>query len=281
MLTHVAANLDPHNTFTKVEVPPASAAGSPPPTDPAATNSSPRPAATAQASAEQAVPTASPRSAAKLASGRLKITEVLRPHWKALAIAMVAVLGETLADVGSPWPIKIVIDSLSKESTKLPHWLLQFVNHLFGDNTLAILNFAVAAVVAIAIVDAISSYTEKYCWITSVSQLVSARSPPNRLRPHPAPLRSPITTKPKTGDLITRVTGDIEAVQDFITSALFGILIDVLTLVGMITVMFLTNWRFTLIALSVVPVLMAVVYSFTRKIKKETSRAVREEARAS
>jgi subfamily B ATP-binding cassette protein MsbA len=36
----------------------------------------------------------------------------------------------------------------------------------------------------------------------------------------------------------------------------------------MITVMFLTNWRFTLIALSVVPVLMAVVYSFTRKIKK-------------
>ena len=85
---------------------------------------------------------------------------------------MAAVLGETLADVGSPWPIKIVIDSLSKESTKLPQWLLQFVTRMFGNNTLAILNFAVAAVALIAIVDAISSYLEKYM-TTSVSQLVS------------------------------------------------------------------------------------------------------------
>jgi ATP-binding cassette, subfamily B, bacterial len=218
-------------------------------------------------------PSAAAKSSAKPRSGRLRITEVLRPHWKALAIAMAAVLGETLADVGSPWPIKIVIDSLSKDSTKLPHWLLQFVTHLFGNNTLSILNFAVAAVAVIAIVDAISSYTEKYM-TTSVSQLVS-----HDLRltvyDHIQRLSLADHDEAQTGDLITRVTGDIEAVQDFITSALFGILIDVLTLVGMITVMFLTNWRFTLIALSVVPVLMAVVYSFTRKIKK-ASRAVRK-----
>ena len=186
---------------------------------------------------------------------------------------MAAVLGETLADVGSPWPIKIVIDTLSKESTKLPLWLTDFVTRLFGNNTLAILNFAVAAVAVIAIVDAVSSYLEKYM-TTSVSQLVS-----HDLRltvyDHIQRLSLADHDEKQTGDLITRVTGDIEAVQDFITSALFGILIDVLTLVGMITVMFMTNWRFTLIALSVVPVLMVVVYYFTRKIKK-ASRAVRK-----
>src|ERR1035441_6688130 len=103
--------------------------------------------------------------------------------------------------------------------------------------------------------------------------------PNSRPMPAVAPgvseLRAKGEDEAQTGDLITRVTGDIEAVQDFITSALLGILVDVLTLVGMITVMFLTNWRFTLIALSVVPVLMAVVYSFTRRIKK-ASRAVRK-----
>jgi ATP-binding cassette, subfamily B, bacterial len=269
VLTHVAANLDPHNTFTKVEVLPASAAGSPPANEPVSGDSS---SASPVADKPAASSTAA-KPSVKAKSGRLKITEVLRPHWKALAIAMVAVLGETLADVGSPWPIKIVIDSLSKESTKLPHWLLEFVTRLFGSNTLAILNFAVAAVAVIAIVDAISSYTEKYM-TTSVSQLVS-----HDLRltvyDHIQRLSLADHDEAQTGDLITRVTGDIEAVQDFITSALFGILIDVLTLVGMITVMFLTNWRFTLIALSVVPVLMAVVYSFTRKIKK-ASRAVRK-----
>ena len=57
----------------------------------------------------------------------------------------------------------------------------------------------------------------------------------------------------RTGDLLTRVTSDIDAVQDFITSALLGIVINVLTLAGMLGVMFYMNWRFTLIGLSVAP----------------------------
>jgi len=75
--------------------------------------------------------------------------------------------------------------------------------------------------------------------------------------------------------LITRVTSDIEAVQDFINSALLGMLVNVMTLVGMIGVMFYLDWRFTLIALSISPVLFVVVYYFTRRIKK-ASRNVRQ-----
>jgi len=160
-------------------------------------------------------------------SGRLKITEVLRPHWKALMIAMIAVLGETVADVLDPWPIKIVIDNLLL-SKKLPQWLGGFVTHLFGNNKLATLDFAVAGVVAIAIVGAVSSYIEKYM-TTSVSQLVS-----HDLRltvyNHIQRLSLADHDEAQTGDLITRVTGDIEAVQDFITSALLGIFVDVFTL---------------------------------------------------
>jgi ATP-binding cassette subfamily B protein len=208
-----------------------------------------------------------------LRSNRLRITEVLRPHWKALTIALAAVLGETLADISAPWPIKIVIDSLAKDSTNLPHWLAAFVTRLFGNNNLAILNFAVAAVALIAILDAVSSYFEKYM-TTNVSQMVS-----HDLRlevyDHIQHLSLADRDEAQTGDLITRVTGDIEAVQDFITSALLGILVDVFTLVGMIGVMFWINWRFSLIALSTTPVLMLVVYSFTRRIKK-ASRAVRK-----
>src|SRR5258708_10659266 len=43
----------------------------------------------------------------------------------------------------------------------------------------------------------------------------------------------------------------------------------------MVVVMFCVNWRFTLIALSVAPVLFAVVYSYTRRIKK-AAREVRK-----
>src|SRR5256885_2326839 len=79
----------------------------------------------------------------------------------------------------------------------------------------------------------------------------------------------------KTGDLISRVTSDIGAVQDFISSALLGMIVSVLTLVGMLGVMFYINWHFTLIALSVAPVLFLVVYSFTRRIK-QAAREVRK-----
>jgi subfamily B ATP-binding cassette protein MsbA len=64
-------------------------------------------------------------------------------------------------------------------------------------------------------------------------------------------------------------------VQDFINSALLGIIVNVLTLVGMAGVMFYINWRFTLIALSIAPALFAVVYYLTRRIKK-ASREVRK-----
>src|SRR5262249_18599028 len=79
----------------------------------------------------------------------------------------------------------------------------------------------------------------------------------------------------RTGDLISRVTDDIDSVQSFVNNSLLGILIDILTLVGMIAVMFYVNWRFTIIALSVVPLLFGVVYFLTRRIK-EASRDVRK-----
>src|SRR5205807_4078863 len=58
-------------------------------------------------------------------------------------------------------------------------------------------------------------------------------------------------------------------------NGLLGVLINAMTLLGMIGVMFYLNWEFTLIALSVVPVLFAIVYSYTRRIKK-ASREVRK-----
>jgi ATP-binding cassette subfamily B protein len=202
----------------------------------------------------------------------LRIVNLVRPHWKALTIALVAVLGETLTDILEPWPIKIVVDNIL-QSKKLPAVLSELVTGLFGHNTYAIVNFAVAAVAAIAVVGAVSSYFEKYL-TTSVSQWVG-HDLRRTLYHHIQRLSLAEHDEARSGDLITRVTSDIEAVQDFINSALLGMLVNVMTLVGMIGVMFYLNWRFTLIALSVSPVLFLVVYSFTRRIKK-ASRAVRK-----
>jgi subfamily B ATP-binding cassette protein MsbA len=216
-------------------------------------------------------PTAHPQESTSSRTSR--IVDLLRPHWKALTIALVAVLGETLTDILQPWPIKVVVDNIL-QSKKLPALLGGLVTGLFGHNAYALLNFAVAAVAAIAIAGAVSSYFEKYL-TTSVSQWV-AHDLRRTLYHHIQRLSLAEHDERQTGDLITRVTSDIEAVQNFINSALLGMLVDVTTLVGMIGVMFYLNWRFTLIALSVAPVLFIVVYSYTRRIKS-ASRAVRKQ----
>ena len=198
--------------------------------------------------------------------------ELLRPRWPALSVALLAVLGETVTDVLDPWPIKIVIDNVI-QTKKLPGWLESIVRSLFGQNKIAILDFAVVAVLAIAVVGAISSYVEKYL-TTSISQWV-AHDLRRTLYSHIQRLSLAEFDKTRTGDLISRVTSDIESVQDFLGSALLGTLVNALTLLGMIGVMLYSSWRFTLIALSVAPVLLVVVYTFTRRIKT-ASRAVRK-----
>jgi ATP-binding cassette, subfamily B, bacterial len=201
----------------------------------------------------------------------LFVAYILRPHWKALGLALLAVLGETVADVLEPWPIKIVIDNVL-QSKKLPASWATVVFDVFGQNTFAILNFALVAVVTIAVVGAVSAYTEKYL-TTSVSQWV-AHDLRRTLYQQIQRLSLAEHGESRTGDLLTRVTSDIDAIQDFINSALLGIVVNVLTLVGMIGVMLFINWRFTLVALSVAPVLFVVTYFYTPRIKR-ASRTVR------
>jgi ATP-binding cassette subfamily B protein len=75
----------------------------------------------------------------------LRIIDLVRPHWKALTLALVAVLGETLTSVLEPWPIKWVVDNVLQAKPLLGH-LGGAVTRVFGQGQYGVLNFAVAAV---------------------------------------------------------------------------------------------------------------------------------------
>jgi hypothetical protein len=66
-------------------------------------------------------------------SAKIKIARLIRSHWKSLAVAFIAVLGETFADVLEPWPIKVVVDNIL-QSKHLPAWLGGTIAHFFGTN---------------------------------------------------------------------------------------------------------------------------------------------------
>src|SRR5579872_4175028 len=199
-------------------------------------------------------------------------TGLLKPHSKLLTIGFLAVVGEAVANLLDPWPLKVVLDNVLK-SKATQGWLNTWILSTFGSDKFSVLNFAAVAVLTIAIVGAACSYVEKYI-TTSVGQWVT-HDLRRTLYSHIQRLSLAYHDHKQTGDLISRVTGDIDAIQSFIVSGLLDSMINSLTLVGMLGVMLYMNWKFTLIALSVAPFLFLVVFSYTRRIKK-AAREVRK-----
>ena len=219
-----------------------------------------------------------PGSGGKVRNGSPPINarSLLRPHARSLAIALVAVIGAGIANLLQPWPLKIVIDVVSG-SKPLHGWLKHFIRADLGQHKTATVEFAALALVAIAVLAAFCSYVEDHMtsrvgqWIT-----YDLRS---KLYNHIQHLSLRYHKTKDTGDLISRLTTDIDAVQSFVVSGSMGMIVDSVTLVGMASVMFYLNWRFTLIALSVAPILFVLSYSFTRRSKK-ASREVRKKQSA-
>src|SRR6266567_4430947 len=203
---------------------------------------------------------------------RIGLARLLVPHWKGLSLGMTGVFGETLTDLLQPWPLKIVIDYVVG-SKQMPPGLAHWFDSTVGTDKLVVLNVAAVSVFLIAVAGAVSSYVQSVT-MTSVGQWVmhDLRS---TLYNHIQRLSLSFHDQSQTGDLITRVTSDIDTVQGFITSSLMDTILDTLTLAGMLVLMFYIDWRFTLIALSVAPILFVFIYKYTHQIKR-ASRAVRK-----
>src|SRR3989440_11616428 len=203
---------------------------------------------------------------------KIRITDLLFPHWPILTLAFIAVIGESVTDLLEPWPLKIVFDHVFG-SKRMPDWLASIVSFI-GTDKFSILNFAVLAVLVIAVFGAVSNYFEKYL-TTSVGQWVMHELRRVLYR-HIQRLSLSYHDQKRTGDLISRVTTDIDAVQSLISQVMLGMLVNVLTLAGMMIVMLYLNWAFTVIALMVAPALFFVVYHYTHRIKN-ASRAMRRQ----
>ena len=187
-------------------------------------------------------------------------------------LATLAAIGDGVADLLGPVPLKVVLDNILGHKPPTS-WLNSLMLSVTGADRLAAVRFAAAAVLVIAVFGALCAYTEKLL-STTVGQWVM-HDLRQRLYFHIQRLSLAYHDQKSTGDLVSTVTSDIDSIQSFISSNLLDALINVVTLVGMVGVMFWINWRFTLVALSVAPILGLVVYKYTRLIRK-AAREVRK-----
>ncbi len=74
-----------------------------------------------------------------------------------------------------------------------------------------------------------------------------------------------------TGELVTRLTSDIDALNQLLSSSVVTILTESVTLVAVVLVMFVVNWRLALLALGVLPILLIVTRYFRWRIRRSST----------
>jgi len=88
-----------------------------------------------------------------------------------------------------------------------------------------------------------------------------------RLYEHLLKLKLRFLDKTPVGQLVTRNVSDIETLADVFSQGLAAMLGDILQLFVILTIMFYTDWRLTLISLCMLPFLLISTYVFKEKIK--------------
>ncbi|RYZ55728.1 MAG: ABC transporter ATP-binding protein [Sphingobacteriales bacterium] len=78
--------------------------------------------------------------------------------------------------------------------------------------------------------------------------------------------------KTAIGTLTTRTINDIEAVNDVFSEGIISIVADVLTIIAIIVVMFLTDWRLSLICLTTFPAIIIATYIFKESVNQSFQR---------
>jgi ABC-type multidrug transport system fused ATPase/permease subunit len=182
---------------------------------------------------------------------------------------MVAMVVETAMSLAAPWPLKIVLDSVF-DAKPVPG----FIAAMLGGSTerLTILNFAVAATVVIALLQSLSAYADSY-YSASIGQRI-AHDLRQSVYSHLQRLSMSYYDRQQIGPIISTITDDINAVQDFVSTSLLDLLVDGFTIAGMLAVMLSLNWKFTLVALALTPLLGFFVFRL-RFVVKTATRDVR------
>ena len=88
-----------------------------------------------------------------------------------------------------------------------------------------------------------------------------------KLYSHIQKLRLKFFDNTPIGKIITRNISDIETIAEVFGQGLASIIGDLLQLLGILIIMFLINWKLTLITLSTFPLLLLVTYIFKEKVK--------------
>ena len=198
------------------------------------------------------------------------LLQLLGPRRRTLAVIVAGMLVQTAMSLAAPWPLKVVIDTVVG-GHRQPEWINWLLTLLGGaDHRSHIAVAAGVATILIAGVTGIAQYVISY-FTESLSQSIG-NDLRVRLYNHLQKLSLSYYDTTRVGTILSTLTSDVQTIQSFASTATLNLFTNILTVLGMVVVMLLCRWDFTLIALAVTP-LLAI---FVLRVNKAIRTAVKE-----
>jgi ATP-binding cassette, subfamily B, multidrug efflux pump len=178
----------------------------------------------------------------------------LRPHWRSVLLGLVVIVATSLLQLVQPWLTKVAIDEHIVRGD------------LAGVGRVAALFLAVLACVFVL------EFAQ-----TWISQTIGQRimfDMRMAIYGHLQRVDVAFYDRHAVGRLMTRVTSDVDALNDLFSSGVVAVFGDAFMLAGIVGVVLWMDWRLALVTFSVLPLIVLVTQWFRRHVR-ESYRRVR------
>jgi ATP-binding cassette subfamily B protein/subfamily B ATP-binding cassette protein MsbA len=192
-----------------------------------------------------------------------RIAPYLRPHLGQFGLALALGAGYTAVGLAEPWTMKLLLDNVL-----LQHPLPEFLRRLLGalaTDRIRLLYLVIVLVVLFAAVRGLLYYYQQLL-AARVGQYATAAMR-LALYTNLQRLSFAFHDRRRTGDVLTRLTSDIRLLRDLFVSLPLSLTSELLLIVGMVLVMGLMDWRLTLLALTIVPILAVMLRLYRRPMR--------------
>ncbi|MBI4387405.1 MAG: ABC transporter ATP-binding protein [Elusimicrobia bacterium] len=146
--------------------------------------------------------------------------------------------------------------------------LKPIVNHLFVSREFQVLWLAVVGIPLLVAMKTVASYIQNYL-MSWIGQRVTQEVREELFR-HLHALDAQFFSQHKSGEILARVTNDLNTVQSTLNFIPLYLIRDSLTVVVLTAVLFHLNWRFALLALLAIPVASTILSVLGRKMRESS-----------
>jgi len=217
----------------------------------------------------------------------MKFTRFLYRHLQGYRLLIVLAIVLTFAQVGadllSGYPLKFILDKVTAKhhpNPKFPY--ASALRHLFkgiDPKTDGVIGLSVTLFIVLGLLDALLSFMLLYLAAFIAKNLTSRLS--RDLFDHLLHLSIQWHNSHEQGDLVQRVTGNMADLEKFVADGLVDTLAGILTVIGIMVIMAMSNLPLTFVAVIIVPILGLIVYTYTSQIKAAAKKEKKAEGQVS